>query len=156
MQLASICIGRQLTDAQMAADRGVYSPSLAAGKRLAAILSEAVPIWMEATTLLQSDDDSSLGAVDAGCCMHSNKMRASSLTSDGEGINKLVNIRTIMEFKSKKGRFSFFFFFVSTKSLKHRHAISGNESSLRVVENVESCREILAILSSPSQGLSVL
>lgn len=34
----------------------------------AAILSEAVPIWMETTTLHYSDDGSSLGAVGAHCC----------------------------------------------------------------------------------------
>lgn len=37
-------------------------------ERLAAILSEAVPIWKETTTLHYRDDGSSLGAVGALCC----------------------------------------------------------------------------------------
>lgn len=68
MQLALICIQRQqLTDAQMA-DNGDALAIFWQRERLAAILSEAVPIWMETTTLHYCDDDSSLGDVGAHCC----------------------------------------------------------------------------------------
>lgn len=68
MQLASICIRQQLTDAQMAGSRDALAIFGRGKGRLAAILSEAVPIWMETTTLHCCDDDSSLGAVGAHCC----------------------------------------------------------------------------------------
>lgn len=45
-----------------------YARHLWQRERLAAILSEAVPIWMETTTLHHCDDGSSLGAVGAHCC----------------------------------------------------------------------------------------
>ncbi len=67
MQLASICIRQQLTDAQMA-NRQRRARHLWQRQRLAAILSEAVPIWRETTTLHYSDDGSSLGAAGARCC----------------------------------------------------------------------------------------
>lgn len=49
MQLALICIRRQLMDAQMA-DRQRRARHLWQRGRLAAILSGAVPIWIERTT----------------------------------------------------------------------------------------------------------
>lgn len=66
MQLAPICIRQQLTDAQMA-DRQRCARHLWQRERLAAILSEAVPIWTETTTLHYCDDGSSLGAAGAHC-----------------------------------------------------------------------------------------
>lgn len=67
MQLAPICIRQQLTDAQMADNRDALA-IFWQRERLAAILSEAVPIWMETTMLHYCDDDSSLGDVGAHCC----------------------------------------------------------------------------------------
>lgn len=65
MQLAQICIRQQLTDAQMAEKR--YTRHLWQKEKLAAILSETVPIWMETTTVHYCDNSSSLGAVGTLC-----------------------------------------------------------------------------------------
>lgn len=51
-------------------------------ERLAAILFEAVPIWMETTTLHYCDDGSSLGAVGAHCCCSlANALKAKHIQS---------------------------------------------------------------------------
>lgn len=48
--------------------RQKYARHLWQRERLAAILSEAVPIWIETTTLHYCDEGSTLGAVGAHCC----------------------------------------------------------------------------------------